>query len=131
MSFNEEAMTSPTAARLKIVCRIAAGDQFCRVPNDEPLEPRILGFSIQEAGRGGQQRGGEHAGGGNRQATWPFSRVKDLAMPFNLQGPCGKVRFSADSYAPVPFMRCYCSICRKTAGGGGCTINLHADKRTL
>jgi hypothetical protein len=28
-------------------------------------------------------------------------------------------------------MRCYCSICRKTAGGGGYTINLHADRRTL
>jgi len=31
----------------------------------------------------------------------------------------------------VPFMRCYCSICRKTAGGGGYAINLGADHRTL
>jgi hypothetical protein len=28
-------------------------------------------------------------------------------------------------------MRCYCSICRKTAGGGGFAINLGADFRTL
>jgi len=54
-------------------------------------------------------------------------------MPLPLSGSCrcGQVRFSADSHAPVPFMRCYCSICRKTAGGGGYAINLHADKRTL
>ena len=28
-------------------------------------------------------------------------------------------------------MRCYCSICRKTAGGGGFAINLGADAGTL
>lgn len=28
-------------------------------------------------------------------------------------------------------MRCYCSICRKTAGGGGYAINLAGDRRTL
>jgi len=28
-------------------------------------------------------------------------------------------------------MRCYCSICRKTAGGGGYAINLSGDYRTL
>jgi hypothetical protein len=54
-------------------------------------------------------------------------------MPLRLEGSCrcGKVKFTVDSHAPVPFMRCYCSICRKTAGGGGFAINLHADKRTL
>ena len=54
-------------------------------------------------------------------------------MPLKLEGSCrcGAIRFSADSHAPVPFMRCYCSICRKTAGGGGYAINLHADKTTL
>ena len=54
-------------------------------------------------------------------------------MTLKLEGSCrcGEVRFSADSHAPVPFMRCYCSICRKTAGGGGYAINLHANKRTL
>ena len=32
---------------------------------------------------------------------------------------------------PYPFSRCYCSICRKTAGGGGYAINLCADTETL
>ena len=44
---------------------------------------------------------------------------------------CGAVRFSVDAYAPVPYQRCYCSICRKTAGGGGFAINLGADATTL
>ncbi|WP_282341317.1 MULTISPECIES: GFA family protein [Pseudomonas] len=44
---------------------------------------------------------------------------------------CGSVRFSVESAQPYPFMRCYCSICRKTAGGGGFAINLGADNRTL
>ena len=44
---------------------------------------------------------------------------------------CGAVRFAADAYAPVPYMRCYCSICRKTAGGGGYAINLGARAETL
>jgi len=44
---------------------------------------------------------------------------------------CGAVTFSVESAQPVPFMRCYCSICRKTAGGGGYAINLGADFKTL
>lgn len=44
---------------------------------------------------------------------------------------CGAVHFSFESRAPHPFMVCYCSICRKTAGGGGYAINLHGDARTL
>ena len=44
---------------------------------------------------------------------------------------CGAVRFSVQSHEPVPFMRCYCSICRKTAGTGGFAINLGADYATL
>ena len=44
---------------------------------------------------------------------------------------CGAVTFSVDAYAPVPYMRCYCSICRKTAGGGGYAINLGARADTL
>jgi hypothetical protein len=36
---------------------------------------------------------------------------------------CGKVRFRMESETPVPFMYCYCSICRKTTGGAfGCNI---------
>ena len=44
---------------------------------------------------------------------------------------CGAVRFSVESPEPYPFMRCYCSICRKTAGGGGYAINLGALSDTL
>jgi hypothetical protein len=44
---------------------------------------------------------------------------------------CGAVRFTVEAYAPVPYMRCYCSICRKTAGGGGYAINLGAHAGTL
>jgi hypothetical protein len=44
---------------------------------------------------------------------------------------CQSVRFSLSSSAPVPFMRCYCSICRKTNGGGGYAINLGGDFNTL
>ena len=44
---------------------------------------------------------------------------------------CGKVRFEVQAMSPCPFMRCYCSICRKTAGSGGYAINLGADAATL
>lgn len=44
---------------------------------------------------------------------------------------CGAVRFTVNAPSPYPFMRCYCSICRKTAGGGGYAINLGADRRSL
>ena len=44
---------------------------------------------------------------------------------------CGAVSFSVNSKAPYPYMRCYCSICRKTAGGGGYAINLQGDAGTL
>ena len=44
---------------------------------------------------------------------------------------CGAVRFRAVSHHPYPFNRCYCSICRKTAGGGGYAINLRAENDTL
>lgn len=37
---------------------------------------------------------------------------------------CGAVGFAVDSHTPCPYMRCYCSICRKTAGGGGYAINI-------
>ena len=44
---------------------------------------------------------------------------------------CRKVRFVVDAPSPVPFMRCYCSICRKTAGGGGYAINLGASTHSM
>ena len=44
---------------------------------------------------------------------------------------CGATGFEVESSHPYPFNLCYCSICRKTAGGGGYAINLGADYRTL
>ena len=44
---------------------------------------------------------------------------------------CGRVSFTLESAHPYPFNLCYCSICRKTAGGGGYAINLGGDYSTL
>jgi hypothetical protein len=44
---------------------------------------------------------------------------------------CGAVKFRLQSQHPYPFNLCYCSICRKTAGGGGYAINLSGDYATL
>lgn len=52
-------------------------------------------------------------------------------MKLNGSCHCQSVRFTVESSSPWPFMRCYCSICRKTAGGGGYAVNLGADRRTL
>jgi hypothetical protein len=54
-------------------------------------------------------------------------------MPLPLEGSCrcGAVRFTCESHTPQPYQLCYCSICRKTDGGGGYAINLGADARTL
>jgi hypothetical protein len=51
----------------------------------------------------------------------------------HLEGSChcGAVRFSVEAPEPYPFMLCYCSICRKTAGTGGYAINLGARAETL
>jgi hypothetical protein len=54
-------------------------------------------------------------------------------MALILRGSCrcGAVGFTCENHTPQPFMLCYCSICRKTAGGGGYAINLGADMATL
>ena len=44
---------------------------------------------------------------------------------------CGAVSFTVQSRHPYPYMLCYCSICRKTAGGGGYAINLSGDYTTM
>jgi hypothetical protein len=44
---------------------------------------------------------------------------------------CRAVQFSLESAHPYPFNLCYCSICRKTQGGGGYAINLSGDADTL
>jgi hypothetical protein len=44
---------------------------------------------------------------------------------------CGAVTFRLDCPHPYPYQRCYCTICRKTQGGGGYAINLGGDAVTL
>lgn len=50
-----------------------------------------------------------------------------------LKGSCSckAVKFSLKSKHPYPYQRCYCSICRKTQGGGGYAINLAGDAKSL
>lgn len=54
-------------------------------------------------------------------------------MPMSLDGSCrcGGVHFALQSHTPYPYQLCYCSICRKTAGGGGFAINIMGDYSTL
>ena len=54
-------------------------------------------------------------------------------MAKTLQGSCrcGAVHFTVRSHTPYPYQLCYCSICRKTAGGGGFAVNIMGDHRTL
>ncbi|MFF7709710.1 GFA family protein [Pseudomonas sp. NPDC007930] len=51
----------------------------------------------------------------------------------HLEGSCHcrAVTFSLNSAHPYPYQRCYCSICRKTQGGGGYAINLGGDASSL
>ena len=44
---------------------------------------------------------------------------------------CGAVKFSAITHTPYPYMRCYCSFCRKTSGSGGYGINIMAQAESL
>lgn len=50
-----------------------------------------------------------------------------------LQGSChcGAVHFTVESDHVYPYQYCYCSICRKTQGGGGYAINLSGRAETL
>lgn len=54
-----------------------------------------------------------------------------MAMKLDGSCRCGAVHFSLMSHTPYPYQLCYCSICRKTAGGGGFAINLMGDYETL
>lgn len=51
----------------------------------------------------------------------------------HLEGSCHcrAVTFSLEAQSPVPYQRCYCSICRKTAGSGGYGINLGGHAPSL
>jgi hypothetical protein len=54
-------------------------------------------------------------------------------VTIRLEGSCrcGAISFSVDSHTPYPYQRCYCSICRKSAGGGGYAINIMGLANTL
>jgi hypothetical protein len=54
-------------------------------------------------------------------------------MPMILEGSCRceAVRFTVASHTPYPYQLCYCSICRKTAGGGGFAINIMGVAESL
>ncbi|MGY4515828.1 GFA family protein [Lysobacter sp. HA18] len=57
--------------------------------------------------------------------------LMDIDMRIEGSCHCGNVRFSCEAPSPVPYQICYCSICRKTAGGSGGAINLGARMDTL
>ena len=44
---------------------------------------------------------------------------------------CGAVKFTTEAPSPCPYLKCYCSICRKVAGGGGYAINIGAGMASL
>ena len=44
---------------------------------------------------------------------------------------CQKVSFRVNAPHPYPFNQCYCSICRKTGGGGGYAINIGGEAASL
>jgi hypothetical protein len=54
-------------------------------------------------------------------------------MPVTIEGSCscGAVSYSVQSNTPTPYMRCYCSVCRKTDGGAGYAINIMGQAHTL
>jgi hypothetical protein len=54
-----------------------------------------------------------------------------MAMLLEGSCRCEAVRYTVSSHTPYPYQLCYCSICRKTAGGGGFAINIMGDVRTL
>ena len=57
--------------------------------------------------------------------------MKEHTMHLTGSCHCNAVRFQCEAYAPVPYLRCHCSICRKMAGGGGFAVNLGAKTGTL
>lgn len=68
---------------------------------------------------------GEVATGGRTSARGRVSRSPGSRSRKILEGSCqcGKVQFTVESETPVPFMFCFCSICRKTGGAAfGCNI---------
>ena len=44
---------------------------------------------------------------------------------------CGAVSFRVETTTPYPYRRCYCTRCRKTAGGTGAAANVLAQASSL
>ena len=61
----------------------------------------------------------------------PVTREGDRKVKLEGSCHCGAVRFGFVSHTPHPYNLCYCSICRKTAGGGGYAINIMGVADTL
>ena len=64
---------------------------------------------------------------------WSGLDYTDKGTTMKIHGSCHcqAVRYEVKSNGPYPYQKCYCSICRKTSGGEGYTINLSADAKTL
>jgi hypothetical protein len=83
--------------------------------------------------------------GAERHAKSRFSGKADGVQALSPRSPLG-TSWRTNSKAPaaaarcisassatrhIPYQLCYCSICRKTAGGGGFAINLMGDMKSL
>lgn len=68
---------------------------------------------------------------GEIRAEFLTKYIRSGIMQLKGSCHCRKITFSVCAYAPTPYMRCYCSICRKTAGTGGYAINIGAHSDTL
>jgi hypothetical protein len=57
----------------------------------------------------------------------------DTSHPIELNASChcGSVKFRFESSHIHPFLKCYCSVCRKTQGGGGYAIAIDAYASSL
>src|SRR3979490_1404981 len=65
----------------------------------------------------------------DKRASWVARYINRMLLKGSCH--CRTVRFSLRSETPYPYMWCYCSICRKTAGGGGFAINIMGVANTL
>ncbi len=59
--------------------------------------------------------------------------MRRYRVPMRIEGSCHcqAVKFSLESNTPVPYQDCFCSICRKTAGGTGSAGNIMGDRTTM
>ena len=95
-----------------------------------PRPPTWLGFRI--GGRGGCSNRPRFSG-------WSADPWNGLGLRLATLAACsskapvtaGQLRYRVEAPHPYPYNLCYCTACRKTAGGGGYAINLAARSDTL